>query len=57
MGLLVLSALLAAAGCVTRPVAAPATTAATRAPNKFADATLRQLATAQDERSTAALLP
>ncbi|TGE15575.1 peptidylprolyl isomerase [Hymenobacter elongatus] len=38
---------------------APARTAATAAaaPNKFADATLRQIATAQDERQTTALLP
>ncbi|MCB2408531.1 peptidylprolyl isomerase [Hymenobacter lucidus] len=35
----------------------PRTAATATAPNKFADATLRQIATAQDERQTAALLP
>ncbi|MCR5887072.1 peptidylprolyl isomerase [Hymenobacter sp. J193] len=54
---LALSILLAATGCATRPVATTAVTPVASAPNKFADATLRQIATAQDERNTTALLP
>ncbi|WP_187632029.1 peptidylprolyl isomerase [Hymenobacter lutimineralis] len=52
-----MATLLAAAGCATRPRVATALPAPGSPPNKFADATLRQLATAQDERNTAALLP
>ncbi|WP_201783339.1 hypothetical protein, partial [Hymenobacter sp. AT01-02] len=41
--------------CSTQP---PATTTTAKTPNKFAaNATLRQIATAQDERNAAALLP
>lgn len=39
--------------CTAPPTTAPPVTG----PNKFADATLRQIATAQDERQTAQLLP
>ncbi|SHJ09740.1 Peptidyl-prolyl cis-trans isomerase (rotamase)-cyclophilin family [Hymenobacter daecheongensis DSM 21074] len=53
-------AVAAAAGCLSSVVVSCASrpTASTLAStNKFADATLRQIATAQDERATAALLP
>ena len=53
--------LLSAAGllaaCAPATPQAPASTAAAPVPNQFADATLRQIGTAQDERNTTALLP
>ncbi|WP_082016975.1 peptidylprolyl isomerase [Hymenobacter sp. DG25B] len=50
--------LLSMAACAPRvPASGPTVAAPVGPPNKYADATLRQIATAQDERSTSALLP
>jgi cyclophilin family peptidyl-prolyl cis-trans isomerase/HEAT repeat protein len=55
--LLALRYLLGAASLLTACAPARQPTALPPPPNKFADATLRQIATAQDERNTSALLP
>ncbi|WP_303312102.1 HEAT repeat domain-containing protein [Hymenobacter sp. BT730] len=50
--------LLCLTACAPRvPVSSSANSAPPGPPNKYADATLRQIATAQDERSTSTLLP